>query len=250
LLVTYLAVPLQAIVLDLDFSNINNVNYRGPQQSLVLRFNDVETAPDLDIRIESQDAYIPESASAGNNQNGSVGDDLKMHIDSGETTLFRFFLYNADTTTLYDPGVDFSFDFVIYDLDGDVTNSRGASQVTFYTPLTYTVTSATTLNISQDSSSITFTGTAGSLAGNEGITSFANTNQENAAVGIVIENTSQFDFAIGAPNNGIEDGGRNILFDPNDLTVTGTPINFVPEPGSYALWAGLLVLFAACRRSR
>ncbi|MEM7792308.1 MAG: PEP-CTERM sorting domain-containing protein, partial [Verrucomicrobiota bacterium] len=242
--------PIYGIVLDLDFSN-STVNFSNPNQTLVVDYTNVATgagAPMLDVRIEAITPYIPQSAATGNNQNGSVGDDLKLHIDSGASTLFRFSLFNAGTETLYDPGVDYSFDFVFYDLDGNVSNSRGADQIIFYSPLTYTVTANTTIAITQDSSSITFTGTAGAVNGNEGLTSFANANQENASVNIEFSNLSQFDFTYGAPNNGAQDGGRNLLADPRDLVVNGTPTQFVPEPTSYGLLLGLSAVVFVWRR--
>ncbi|MEO0508631.1 MAG: hypothetical protein AAF065_02085 [Verrucomicrobiota bacterium] len=242
-----------AIVIDLDFSG-GSVNYSNPNQTLVIIYSDIANgvgAPNLDLRLEALTTYIPNSAAAANNQNGSVSnsDDLKLHLDSGQSTRFRFSIFNGGTETLYDPGVDYSYDFVMYDIDGNTSNPRGADSVTFYTPLTYTVTDTTSIDVMQSGNAITFTGTAGSVAGNEGLSSFANQDQEDASVSIVISNTSQFEFDFATPQDvPADEGGRNLLIDPGSLAVDGDPVVFVPEMSFTSAILGIFAAFVASRR--
>lgn len=243
------------VVLDLDFSG-GVVSFSNPNQTLVIDYADIAVgagAPSLDLRIEAITPYIPNSAANGNNLNGSVSDDLRIHTDSGATTRFRFSLFDGGTETLYDPGTSFSFSFVMYDIDGNTSISRGADQITFHDiPLTYVATAASTVDIDVTGSNVTFTGTAGSVTGNDGLTSFATAEQEDASVGITISDTSEFEFSYGAPHNGTEDGGRNMLWDPGNLVVSGNPVSVVPEPSQYGFLVGLcsIYLISARRRRR
>jgi hypothetical protein len=248
----------QAVVFELDFTG-GTALYNENSASLQINSSDVVTgagAPLLDVRIESLTTYTPDSAAKGadigaGGNNGTVGDDIKIHMDLGTTTRFRLSLFNAGTTTLYNPGTEYSFSIVIYDIDGDATKTGGADVVTFHSPMTYVITADSTVFVdTTDPSAIKFTGTGGEILGQAGLTSFT-PEQENASLQIEISNSSSFEFSYGAANTS-GGSGRNMLLDAQNLQVTGAPITFVPVPESshVALIAGCIGLMSVVLRRK
>lgn len=248
------------VVFDLDFSGASAI-YDETQKSLRIEIEDVAVgvgAPDIDLVIESINDYNPDTAqkgmdiSAGGNNGTPVGtDDFKIHLDIGTQTQFRFSLYdgaNGQFDTAYNPGTSYSFSLVAYDIDGGTGSNF--DELLIYSPVEYTLTSTSPLDVTETPTYIGFSGEGtGEVLGQDGVTSFL-PEQEDVAVALTFSNLSTFVFEYRIPGTVGTGSGRNQLFDGDDLAVSGTPIDYVPETNAFSLTVGMVAFISLARRRR
>lgn len=263
-----------AISYDFDFSG-SLPTYNAAANSLIIDVEDIAVgvgAPKIDLRIESITPYFPrDDGSAGtatglaNNGTPTGTDDLRIHLGNGESTSFRFSLYdgagaNAGTfSTLYEPGESFAYRLVAYDLDGNSTAQNGADHLAIDGPFGYALSVDSDIQVTdQGANNFLFEADgAGEIAGQAGIQDFETGDgpgQLPVSVYFEFRNINSFIFNYAVPNNPSGSGtGRNLLFDANDIEIGDfgddpTLTNVVPEVKSFPLIAGLIVLGYALRR--
>jgi hypothetical protein len=236
--------------INLDFTNysagtqpdteITAGAYNGLGQNGML-FTDVAdfatTTYAIDAVLESLDTY----AANNTNNNSAFGDDIRINQLGSTTTTYRLNLFDAGTTDLFDPGVPFTYDLNIYDIDnGNAGATPTLETFKILTAATYTLTNTTSITVVGGNTF--YNGTDGLVANvSAGATDLTDA-QENASV-ILTLSTSSLDFQVTTGGN----GGRNLFFDADDLKFdqpsTTTSI-VVPEPSTYAAIVGALSLLA------
>jgi len=246
-------------VMDLSFSGAVST-YSSVNDSLSLYVENAATgagAPDVDIRITSLSAYYPDTIAKGDDNNGEIddGDHLRIHLDVGTATRFRFELLDGDTGQRYNPQDSYEYNLLAYDLDGTLSTKGGADILTVFSSMFYTVTASTALDIEVDpGASISFSDiNAGEVLGQNGITQDTFTAaQQNISVMMTFTD-AMWDFEYAVDTTSLDDGsGRNLLFDAGSLTFTEETIvqNFVvPEPAVASLIGivGAVALFVRRR---
>lgn len=260
-----------AVSFDFDFSGAVAI-YNDISNSLVIEIEDVASgtgAPAIDLRVESISPYFPRSDDppTGLANNGTAGatDDMRIHLGNGGATHFRFSLYDGTVpgsfSTLYDPGENFAFRLVVYDLDGDSTAQGGADYLTVTGPFGYAVSASSNIQVTdQGNGDYLFEADGvGEVAGQVGIQNFTTgdgPNQLPISVYYEFNNISSFEFEYAVPNTPTGSGsGRNLLFDGDDISLgdfgPNTSLTYVPEPSAFALILGLAgIAFSLNRRAK
>lgn len=258
---------------DIDFSGAI-ANYDEMANSLVIDVQNVAIgtgAPAIDLRVESITPYFPRDDSPtgtatglANNGTPSGTDDLRIHLGTGVATSFRFSFYDATVpgsfTDLYDPGENFAFRLVVYDLDGNSSLQGGADLLTINGPFSYATADTTSINVTQlGTASYLFDADGiGEVPGQSGIQDFTTgdgPNQLPISIYLEFNNISTFVFEYAVPNTPLGDGtGRNLLIDGNNISLGDFSPNpnlvFVPEPGfaSYLFAFAVALLHLSKRR--
>lgn len=251
-----------AVTFDLDFSGAVAAYDSTGSGSLVIEILDVAVgpgAPDIDLRVESTSSYAPRSDDPAtgllNNGTPTGTDDLRIHVGVGTATSFTFSLYDGTTatpfTSLYNPGSNYGYSLVAYDLDGISTAFNGADVLKVFGTFDYIVSSPTSVNVTPITGGLQFDADGvGEVAGQAGIQDFTTLpngpNQLPISVYFEFTNVNTFEFEYSAPNVGTGTG-RNLLLDGDDLSIGDFGI--VPEPSSFSVCVlGLALWF--CRRPR
>ena len=247
-----------ATVIDLNFTGADVVYSGGTSGDLSIYVANAATfgTTNIAVRITSLNTYQPDTPTKGNGtedappgNNGSVLDDMRIHLDCNTSTRFSFELLNQSTGALFSPA-DLSYDLLLYDLDGTVATKSGADVFTiFASSFTYIVTASTHLSVVQVAGGgYSFSDkTAGEVAGQDGLTQTqfaASTAQQNISVGLTLHQASwTFEYAVPASDS--SGTGRNLLIDPGNLSFTQpTVTTSIPEPAAIGLigLGGILTL--------
>lgn len=253
--------PAHAAMIDLSFAGADVTYSGGVSGDLSIYIANAATVgtTNIDVRITSLNTYMPDTPEKGNGtedvppgNNGSVtGDDLRIHLNAGTSTRFRFELLNQSSGELFDPA-ELSYDLLVYDLDGNELARGGADVLTvFASSFQYVVTQNTALSVVEAGGGYTFSDTdAGEILGQTGLSQAefaASVAQQNISVGITFyQPLWEFEYAVPASDS--TGTGRNLLFDAGDLSFTEpTTTVMVPEPAAMGLitLGGFLTLAVA-----
>jgi len=218
----------------------------------VMTYSAVATG--INARI-SATSGVPYTASNPTN-NGSATGDIRVNAGVGSNIRMTLQLFDSTVgdgfTAFYNPGVNYDWNFVFYDID---RNHANFDEVTVYTPGIYTVTSNTDLSISSGTGFTTFSGqfTTGDVPGQDGLTSFT-AAQADVAFGYKITNLNSIDFSYRVGDLGPNIGGRSLLIDANDLALAfedfDPVVTVVPEPSSLAFLFASSALLLKRRRKQ
>lgn len=262
-----------AISFDFDFSGAV-ATYNAGSNSLVIDVEDIATgigAPKIDLRIESITPYFPRDDSPSgtatglaNNGTPAGTDDLRIHLGAGESTSFRFSLFdgagaNAGTfSTLFNPGDNFAYRLVTYDLDGNSSFSGGADYLSVSGPFGYALSANSDIQVTDEGGGnfLFEADGVGEINGQAGIQDFTTGDgpgQLPISVYLEFNNISSFEFTYSVPNDPLGSGtGRNLLFDANDIEIgdfgENPTLTYVPELNNYSFLVGILALGFILRR--
>lgn len=246
---------LPAASFTLDFGNISAPNFNTNK---LIQYSSV--ASGINATLTADDVFL----SGRPWRNGSLNGDIQVNASTapgGQNIGLTLSLFDSSIGTgyesLYNPGTDFDWELVFYEIDGTNGSNVFYDAVTVLDNrngnLSYTLTDPTDLVVTSAPGSVTFSGeNAANVPYGEtgGVLSAA---QSKVSTIIKLTNTSVLDFiytAVGRSTN-----QRNLLIDGGTLSLTGTtvttPISPVPVPAAgLLLVAGIALLGAAGRRSR
>ncbi len=263
LLAGFSAVAPAAIVLELNFGEQSDPTFN---QSGDLRMDFTNVAEGVNASLTADAPF----AAANPSLHGAVSDDIRVNVQSSmdatgaddplNDAVFTLQLWDARAgsgfETKFDPGTDYEWSLVFYDLDSGNTASGSWDEVTLLTPGTYILTENSILGGTVDprTGGYFFSGKGvGEVPGQSGITPPLTEEQADAALVYTVKNLSsvQFKYEVraGAPNT-----GRNILIDGGELRTALEPyqptaIPF-PEPSAAVLVLSGLAVMSLCRRRR
>lgn len=252
-----------SIVLDFGASSQPGFSAAGD-----LRMEFVGVATDINASMTADAAYDSNNPT----NNGSASGDARINSRIGGDVIVRLELWDATVGTgfesLYDPGVDFSWKFAFYDIDG---RPATFDVLTVFTPGTYTLSGTSNLVVNATGQSTSFSGIKaededgtvigtgpdtvnnGDIPGQEGLQQSGVTQlQADYMVIYEVENTSVIDFGYAVGGN--RNSGRNLLIDGGELNLDDfdpkTSVTPVPLPmAGWMMLAGLGTL-VTMRRMR
>ncbi|GEM_PF-3215925 len=218
---------------------------------------------DIFARIVTLTSYN-ESLDAGHANSGGVGDNMRLNQRQSTQTRYRFSLYeDASFTTLYDPGVSYSYQLVFFDIDGnDNSGNTTIDEVIFYSQaeLTYRQNTLLTIDTSSSEYAAKVTGPTTPVSGGVEVTSL-NDAQERIAAIFTVDSLNQVEFAYNVTGNATASStndlangfftDRNMFLDGGSLMLddgTTTTVPVVPESSTLFLSGMLIGAFVLVRR--
>ncbi len=210
---------------------------------------------DIFARITTKNTFVVKDTTSPTNAgqpNGSIGGDVRLQV-RGDIASYTLGLYqDASYTALYNPGVTFDWSFMFYDIDSNVSMTN-YDQITFFTSGTFSITDTSTLVITADGTSTTFSGEDAGRVTNvdEADTTFTTQDQADVSVVFSVVDLAEIEFDYNVGGN----GARLAFIDGGNLTfsgyTTGTySVGAVPEPSASTSILGLFSFFYIVKRRR
>lgn len=237
-------------ILELDFGDTDQSSF-GTSGNLSMDYLSVSAGINARMVIASELT----TTSTGS---GSVAGDARVTLNFNPSNPIveaelELFLYDATVgngfESLYNPGTDYEWALMFYDIDGWITVDRQFhDEVEIFNADSVIYTADTNLIVGNTGSSYTFSGEdAGAVPGQDGITQATFTeDQQNVSVQATLTNQSSVRFNYTVVSDGTFSNNRNLLIDGGTVSFT---TETVPEPSSFMLGA-LAIAAGLLRRKR